>query len=122
MAIPQPNTGSNIEVAKLQTFNGKISKILGFLTICKLYIRIRMREMVVEEQIQWVFLYIQGELADIWKENVIKNLKSEELEYITIEEFLMDLKKEFGREDNKTMKMTDLKKVEQESRTIKKFV
>ena len=69
-----------------------------------------------------MFLYIQGELADIWKENVIKNLKSEELEYITIEEFLMDLKKEFGREDNKTMKMTDLKKVEQESRTIKKFV
>ena len=36
--------------------------------------------------------------------------------------FLSDLKKEFGREDDKIMKVAKLKKVEQESKTIEEFV
>jgi len=38
------------------------------------------------------------------------------LEYETIGEFLVDLKKEFGRKDDETMKVAELKKVEQENR------
>jgi len=45
----RPNIGSNIEVAKLQIFNGKVRQIPEFLTACKLYIRMRMREVMVEE-------------------------------------------------------------------------
>jgi len=37
------------EVAKLQTFNGTSSKVSRFLSACKLYIRIRIRESLVEE-------------------------------------------------------------------------
>ena len=74
-----------------------------------------MREATVEEQIQWVLSYVQRELADIWKKNIMKNLENEELEYITVGEFLMDLKKEFGRRDNKIIKVVELKKVKQES-------
>ncbi len=44
--------GDNTEVAKLQVFNGTISKVLGFVSVCKLFLRIRMRETLVEEQIQ----------------------------------------------------------------------
>jgi len=36
-------------VAKLQIFDGPAGKVSGFLTICRLFIRIRMREMIVEE-------------------------------------------------------------------------
>jgi len=36
--------------------------------------------------------------------------------------FLLDLKKEFGRGDNKIMKVVELKKVEQGSRIIEEFV
>jgi len=39
------------EVAKLQTFNGTLSKVSRFLSVCKLYIRMRLRESSVEEQI-----------------------------------------------------------------------
>ena len=70
-----------------------------------------MREATVEEQIQWVLSYVQRGLADIWKKNIMKNLENKELEYITVGEFLMDLKKEFGRGDNKIIKVVELKKV-----------
>ena len=36
--IPRSNTGSNIEVATLQTFNGSSEKVRGFVTACRLYI------------------------------------------------------------------------------------
>ena len=39
-----------------------------------------------------------------------------------VEEFLIDLKKEFSSRDNKTMKVMELKKVEQENRMMEKFV
>jgi len=48
----QLNTRSNIEMAKLQTFDRAIEKVLGFLIAYKLFIRIRMREIVVKKQIQ----------------------------------------------------------------------
>jgi len=38
-------------------------------------------------------------------------LKSGELEYVAVGEFLIDLKKEFEERDNETMKMAELKKV-----------
>jgi len=43
------NTGSNVEVAKSPIFNREVSKVVDFVIACKLYIRIRMREMLVEE-------------------------------------------------------------------------
>ena len=58
VAISRLNPGSNIEVAKLQMFNGEVSKVLEFLIAYKIYVRIRMRETVVEEYIQWILLYV----------------------------------------------------------------
>jgi len=49
--ISRHNVRSNVEVAKPQTFNRKVSKVLGFLIVCKLYIRMRIRETAVEKQI-----------------------------------------------------------------------
>ena len=65
VVVPQSNTGSNIEVAKLQIIHRAINKVLGFLTACKLFIRMKMRETTVEEQIQWMLFYMQERLVDI---------------------------------------------------------
>jgi len=49
VGAPRPNTRLNVEVAKSQTFNGEASKVSGFLMVYKLYIRIRIRNVAVEE-------------------------------------------------------------------------
>ena len=78
--------------------------------------------MTVEKQVQWILSYVQRESVNIWKENIMEDLKSKNLSYITVDEFLSDLKEEFRGGDNKMMKVTELKKVKQKSRIIEEFV
>jgi len=103
-------------------FNGTASKVSDFLIVYRLYIKIKMRDVMMEEQVQWVLSYMQRGLADVWKKNMIEDLESRSLSYITIGEFLSDLKEEFSSGDNKMIKITELKKVEQRSKTMEEFV
>jgi len=49
--IERHNTMSNIKVAKSSVFNGEAEKIGSFITACRLYLRIKIRGTIVEEQI-----------------------------------------------------------------------
>ena len=71
-----------------------------------------MRGIPVEKQIQWVLLYIQEKSIDIWKENILKDLEREWLEYKTVGEFLANIKKKFREEDKKSIKIAKLKRLE----------
>ncbi len=51
----------------------------------------------MEEQVQWVLTYVQGGSADVWKENIMEELESGEVEYESVEEFLTCLKKRVWR-------------------------
>jgi len=52
----------------------------------------------------------------------LEDLESENLEYEMEKNFLADLRKEFGREDEKAVKVAELKMLEQESKTIEEFI
>ena len=58
----------------------------------------------------------------MWKENVIEELESGEMEYKTVKEFLMILKKEFSGGEKESVKMAELRKMEQGGRTMEEFV
>ena len=88
----------------------------------KLYIRMKMREEAVEELIQWILSYTQGELTDVWKENILEDLEAETLEYEMAGEFLTDIKKEFGRRNEEIVKVAELKRLEQEGKTMEDFI
>lgn len=103
-------------------FDRAANKISEFLIVYRLYIRMRIRNVVVEEQIQWVLLYVQEGLIDIEKKNVIENLENRNLSYATMREFLSDLEEEFGRDNNEIIKIAKLKIVEQENKTTEEFV
>ena len=51
-AMEESNIRSNIKVAKPPIFNGKAEKVGDFITVYRLYLRIKLRETIVEEQIQ----------------------------------------------------------------------
>ena len=58
----------------------------------------------------------------MWKENIMEELESEEVEYESVEEFLTSLKKEFRGGKKKSVKTVELRKLEQGERTMEEFI
>ena len=52
----------------------------------------------------------------------MEDLESGNIKYILVEDFLLNLKIEFGGENNNLAKVTEFKKVEQGGKTIEEFV
>ena len=116
------NMGSYMEVAKPAIFSGEAVRVGGFIIACRLYIKMKLRGNMVEEQVQWVLTYVQEGSADVWKENIMDELESEEVEYELVEEFLICLRKEFGEGEEESVKAAELRKLEQGGRTIEEYV
>jgi len=114
--------GPQIEVAKPAIFNGETRRVGGFVIACRLYLKMKMKEAIVEEQVQWALSYVQGGSVNIWKENVMEKLEAGEIKYKTVEEFLTSLKKNFGGEEEESVKAAELRKLEQGGRTMEEFM
>jgi len=52
----------------------------------------------------------------------LEDLESGEVEYGLAGEFLLELKKEFGEGDEKSVKVAKLRRIEQGGRTMEEFV
>ena len=58
----------------------------------------------------------------MWKENVMEDLEEGEVEYELVEEFFTILRKEFGGEEEESVKAAELRKLEQGGKTMEEFV
>ena len=65
---------------------------------------------------------MQGGLVDVWKENVMEELEAREVEYESVEEFLTSLRKEFGGGEEEVVKAMELRRMEQEGRTMEEYM
>jgi len=74
MAIEQLLSKGQMQrkAAKPPLFDGEREKVVGFINTCCLYISMRMKESREEEKILWILTYIQGEVAEVWKENMLE--------------------------------------------------
>jgi len=116
------NAGSHMEVAKPVIFSGEAERVGGFIMACRLYIKMKLRGNTMEEQIQWVLTYVQGGSADVWKKNIMDELETGEMEYEMVEDFLTNLRKEFGGGEEESVKVAELRKLEQGEKTMEEFV
>ncbi len=89
---------------------------------CKLYMKNKLAEATVEEQIQWILSHVQGELTDIQKKNILEELEVGELEFESVGEFLAEIKKEFEEGDEGSIKIAKLKRIKQRGRNMEEFI
>ena len=61
-------------------------------------------------------------MADVWKENILEDLEVRILEYETVGEFLMDIRKEFKGGDKESTKIAELKRLEQGGRIMEEYI
>ena len=66
---------TSTKVARLQVFDGTLSKVSRFVMAYRLYIRMKMREAAVEKQIQWILSYT-GRIRRYLKREYIGRFKS----------------------------------------------
>ena len=65
---------------------------------------------------------MQGRSVDIWKENIMEELESGEVEYESVEEFLTSFRKEFGEREEELVKVVELRRMEQGGKTMEEYV
>jgi len=58
----------------------------------------------------------------VWKENVMEEMEAGEVEYESANEFLTTLRKEFGGGEEESVKVAELRKMEQGGRTMEEYV
>ena len=58
----------------------------------------------------------------MWKKNLLEDLEIREVKFELVEEFLLELRKKFKEEDEKLVKVAELRRIEQEEKTMEEFV
>ena len=88
--------GSRVEIARPQVFSGKIEEVSAFVNAAHLYIRMKMTEEAAATQVAWVLSYVQGGIAEAWKDNLLDELAKGESEVESAEQLFTKIRNNFG--------------------------
>jgi len=111
-----------VEVARPQVFSGKMEEVSAFVNMARLYIRMKMMEEVTATQVAWVLSYVQGGIAEVWKDNLLDELAKGESEVESAEQLFTKIKNNFGETSEEERKIEQLRTIEQGGRTCNKYV
>jgi len=104
--------GSRVEVTRPQVFSGKIEEMSVFVNAACLYIRMKMMKEVAVTQMAWVLLYVQGGIAEAWKDNLLDKLAKEESEVESVEQLFTKIRNNFGEILEEERKIEQLRMIE----------
>ena len=93
-----------------------------FVNVARLYIRMKMMEEIAITQVAWVLLYVQGGIAEAWKDNLLNKLAKRESEVESAEQLFTKMRDNFGKILEKERKIEQLRKIEQGGRTCDEYV
>ena len=109
----QQSGRARVEIAKFLLFSGKIKEVSIFINMVQLYLSMKMIEELKLTKIAWVLSYVQEEVAEAWKDNLLDELLKGELEVKTIEELFSKMRNEFGEMAEEKRKVEQLRTIEQ---------
>jgi len=114
--------GSRVEVVRPQVFNGRMEEVSTFINAARIYIRMKMTEEVATTQVAWVLSYVQGGIAEAWKDNLMDELSKGESEVETVEQLFSKIRNDFGETSEEERKIEQLRTIEQGERTCDEYV
>jgi len=114
--------GSRVEVARPQVFSGRMEDVSAFINVAHIYIRMKMSEEAATTQVAWVLSYMQGGVAEAWKDNLMDELAKEESEVKSVEQLFTKIQNDFGETSEEERKIEQLWTIEQEGRTCDEYV
>ena len=113
---------SRVEVTKPQVFSRKMKEVSAFINVARIYIRMKMTEKAAMTQVAWVLSYVQGGVAEAWKDNLLDELAKGKLEMESVEQLFTKIRNDFGKTSKEKRKIEQLRTIEQGGRTCDKYV
>jgi len=111
-----------VEAAPPPKFSGERGQVVGFINACHLLIQMRMGQVGSRSRISWVLSYVQGGVAEIWKDNILDEITKGTSAVNTEEELFTKIQQEFGEFNEESRKVDELKVLEQGGRTVDEYV
>jgi len=97
------------EVAVPPKFDGSREAVVGFVNTCHLYARARLEGVHNKGRISWALFYVQGGVAEVWKDNILDEIEKGISEVETMEELFEKMREEFGEFDEESRKADELR-------------
>ena len=93
-----------------------------FINAARIYIRMKMTEETATTQVAWVLSYVQGGVAEAWKDNLMDELAKGESEVESVEQLFTKIRNNFGETSEEERKIEQLRTIEQGNRTCDEYV
>jgi len=85
-----------------------MENVSAFINVAHIYIRMKIMEEAAMTQVAWVLSYVQGGVAEAWKDNLIDELAKGELEVEIVEQLFSKIKNDFGETSEEKRKIEQL--------------